>query len=162
MSDEDVTAIFDKDLNLKFEDTEVIVMKVDVERRGRLMQHPLENGSSVSDHFVIDPIEMEVVVIFRGENIKDQYQIAVQSFLSGELLTVQTRSGSYANMVIEAMPHDETADMVDVLPVSLRLLEARFVEVVYAPAPAKASNKPTVKRGEQAPQQSSLAYRIFH
>lgn len=160
MSEDEVSGIFDADFNPKFESS--TSMKIDVNRPARLMRHPLENGSQITDHIVFDPIEIEVILVFTGDDMRNGYEEVVQSFLIGELLTVQTKVGSFENMVMDGVPHEETSDMLDALTVSLRMIEARFIEVIYTPLPRKASNSPTVKRGEQtAKPKQSVAYSLF-
>lgn len=158
MTSDEVTGVFDSASNQKF--TDAFSMKASINRLGRLMRHPLENGSSVVDHFIIEPIEIELFFFVGGDAVKDTYAEVVQTFLAGEVMTVQTKVDSYPNMVIEAMPHEETSDMIDGLAFSIKMVEAKFIEVLFTPAPRKASNSPTVKRGEQAPKESVL-FSIF-
>lgn len=93
-----------------------------------LMEHPLETGAVISDHIVFRPTEIELPLICPGElAYRSTYAAIRQTFKSGTLLTVVTRTGSYPNMVISDLPHDETATEFDAITIRLRLREANFV-----------------------------------
>ena len=94
-----------------------------------LMEHPLETGAVIADHIVFRPIEIELPLLCVGEIAYRSTYAAIRStFNSGTLLTIRTRTGSYSNMVISDLPHDETADEFDAISIRLRLREARFVQ----------------------------------
>lgn len=139
---------------------------------GKLMEHPLEDGSLMADHFVREPIEIDLPVMFTGAQAAQDYDQLRQLFNAATILTVLTRAGSYASMVLVEIPHDETPEVVDGLTVNVRFREARFVTPTtskkFAPkAKAKATTK---KRGAQqtttantaTEQRGSLLYRLSH
>jgi len=146
-----------------------------VRPRADLMEHPLEDGSSVVDHRVQRPTEIDLPVTIEGaENVTEVYAEIRLLWETGAVLTVQTRAHTYTNMVIRDMPHDERADEFDNITIGLSLLEAKFVKAIYGGlAPKQVKSKPkasTVKRGAQqttpatGPQQAkaAVAYDIFH
>lgn len=93
-----------------------------------LMEHPLETGAVIADHIVYRPIEIELPMLCVGElAYRSTYAALRATFNSGTLLTIRTRTGSYPNMVISDLPHDETATEFDAISIRLRLREARFV-----------------------------------
>lgn len=140
----------------------------------KIMEHPLEDGSTVADHRVFLPVEIEMTLLIPIDNFQRLRAIYRQT----ETVTIQTSSGSYDNMVIEVLPHDITPDAVDMLPVALRFREVQFVAAQFQALPPRAvgkdangnasRNASTTKKGEQsgkpaAPEttrKSSLAYRI--
>lgn len=125
---------------------------------GELMEQPLENGSVTADHLVIRPVEISLPLVIMGETAKEVYAEIRQLYLSGTLLTVQTRSGSYASMVILEMPHDETAEAMDGISISLRLREANFVKAVYGGlAPKQVKSKPKASTAKRGAQQTTVA-----
>ena len=103
-----------------------IPMKLSVKEPSNVPQHPLENGANISDHKIINPVEIDVTLFLNGKEYKSLYQQLRQLFLSSELLTIQTRTSTYKNMTILELPHDETAEMVDAIVTQVRFKEVRF------------------------------------
>lgn len=91
-----------------------------------IFRHPLEVGSTISDHKIINPTEIELSLIIPAEFYNSTYQQILVAFETSQLLTVQTRASVYQNMVIQAPPHNEDPEMYDVIQLGLRLTEAQF------------------------------------
>lgn len=153
-------------------------MKANVYEVAKVMEHPLEDGSSVSDHIVFMAVEIEQPLIIAGDQLQSVFDEIRQLFLAGEVLDVRTRARTYESMVIQAIPHDEHGDAPDSVVVALQLKEAKFISTQYAGAigPAQvgttattAPRASTVRRGAQqtttpAPaveEQGSILYRTF-
>lgn len=166
----DVTGIFDEDFNQLFVDARA--MKADVTRTSRVMRHPLENGASIADHRVIEPNEITLLMFLPNDLYRDLYAQIETAFSTAKKLTVQTKVGSFPDMFISDMPHEETPEFVDLVQVALKLTEVKFLTMQFEavqPAPAKSASKSTVKRGEQAPKadpptekKQSVAYGLFN
>lgn len=110
-----------------------------------VMEHPLETGALIADHIVFQPIEIEMPLLCVGEfAYRSTYALLRSTFNAGTLLTIRTRTGSYPNMVITDLPHEETADVFDGIAIRLRLREARFV------TPKSGLAKGQVKDAKQA------------
>lgn len=93
-----------------------------------VMEHPLETGAVIADHIVFQPVEIELPLLCVGDlAYRSTYALLRSTFNAGTLLTIRTRTGSYPNMVITDLPHEETADVFDGIAIRLRLREARFV-----------------------------------
>ena len=137
-------------------------VKANVLESSKLMDHPKENGSLVTDFRIIRPAEIELGVICTGASYKDVFKEIKYTFTNAIICTVTTRADAYMNMVIESMPHDETPDMADVIMVPLRMREVQEFASQYQALPAEQVAKPTdqstVQRGTVQPQQSSVAY----
>jgi hypothetical protein len=118
-----------------------------------IMEHPLETGSVIADHIVFRPTEIELPLICVGETAyRSTYAAIKATFSAGTLLTIRTRTGSYPNMVITDLPHDETPDAFDAVAIRLRLREARFVTPktgLSADQVTDQSQTSTVDRGNQ-------------
>jgi len=148
----DVVGVFDSDFNQLFAEGRPI--KANVTVASKVMEHPVEDGSTIADHRVILPVEIELTMILGtvGE-YRDTYNQIRSLFLQTETLVVQTRTGTYPNMIIEKMPHDETADVFDAIPLVVKLREVVLVTAQFQALPPKAvakkRNASTVKRGEQ-------------
>ncbi|WP_146198965.1 phage baseplate protein, partial [Falsochrobactrum shanghaiense] len=97
----------------------------------QLMEHPVEDGSMIADHLVIDPTEVELPCIVQAADIPAVIDEARELHVGGVLLTVQTRGGGILNMVLVGIPREETPQAIDSPNVLLRLRQARFVEAEY-------------------------------
>lgn len=158
MIDETVTAVYDSKFNPMF--ATATSMRVQMTEDAKVMTHPLENGSQITDHIVINPIKLDLVMILPVDEYKNVYQAIRTAFRTGKLFTVVTKTGTYPSMLLSGIPHEENPDMMNRVAMNLQFDEAKFVAVTYTPGPRKSSNKTTVKRGEQPPKESVL-HRIF-
>jgi len=148
----DVVAVFDADLNQVF--ARARPMKVTVKESAKVMEHPVETGSTISDHRVTLPVEIDLSMILISDDYRSTYQQIRQLFLNATLLTVQTRTASYSNMLISDMPHEESPEQFDVIALALSLREVDFVKPKTGKLPpSKVRNKTkadTVNRGVQS------------
>jgi hypothetical protein len=143
----DVVGIYDEDFNQLVPEGRPI--KASIVEPSKLMEHPLEDGSTVVDHRILQPAEVELTIIADHELWQRYYAI----YGDAELVTIQTKSTTYDNMVIESINSDETPDVFDRVPIVLKFKEVVFVETQFQALPptavAKKTNASTVKRGEQ-------------
>jgi hypothetical protein len=102
---QDVVGIFDADFNQLVPEGRPI--KATVTMPSKLMEHPLEDGSTVSDHRIFQPTEIEFSLIADYELAQRFEAIYRQT----DTITVQTRAATYDDMVIESMSHDETVEV---------------------------------------------------
>lgn len=171
----DVVGVFDSDFNQLFPEGRPI--KASVKESAKGMEHPIEDGSTITDHRIINQTEIELTLMLVGEEYPDTYGRIKSLFLGTELLIVQTKTGSYPNMMIVEMPHDETTDVFDGVPMALKLREVQLVTAQFQALPPAAVQSPrnasTVKRGEQTgktetpadpngQKKSSTLYRIIY
>lgn len=153
---QDVVAVLNSDFQQVFEKARAI--KATILRASKAMEHPLETGATITDHRIVLPVNVELSMILASEDYRAVYQQVRDLFMRGDLLTVQTRVDSFASMLIEKMPHDETPDMLDGVALALSLKEAQFVQPQFSAlkvAQPKDSN--TVKKGQQQPTESPPA-----
>lgn len=152
----DVVAVLDKDFNQVFPDARPI--KATVKEEAKLMEHPVETGASVVDHRVILPTEIELSCLLTSDEYADVYQQIRQIWKAGDTVSVQTRTDNYPSMVIYAMPHEETADLIEGVALILQLREIIYVDVQFTerkiPVNAAPKNTKTKDRGEQRPQET--------
>jgi hypothetical protein len=161
----DVVAVVDPDAGTQvFVGAEI--MKCNVAVMSRIMDHPLENGSPVSDYKILLPVTIELGILIDSTQQNGIYDEIYAAYANSTFLTVRTNADTYSNMVIEALPHDETPEMFGMLQISLRLREVQLVTVQYqalqAQDVANTNDQSTVDRGEQQPQtpSNSAAYDI--
>lgn len=146
----DYVAIFDADFQQLFSHARPV--KVRVTEDAKVMTHPVENGSIITDHRVVLPITIEISLILQAADYKDTYKAIRQYYLSGKLLIVQTRAGTYKNQIIESMPHEEDPAQYDAITIALTLKQVQFVTAKYGVLPKNPTNSSTVDRGVQQPQ----------
>lgn len=120
----------------------------------KLMEHPLEMGSVIADHIVVEPMEIELPCIVTGEiEYRNTYAAIKSAFSTGTLLTVVTRTGVYPDMVITGMPHEERPQSFNAIEMNLRLRHAVFVKPQSSALPQSQTQNPaqssTLQRGSQ-------------
>lgn len=169
MSAQDVTGVFDANLNQVFPGARP--MRALVRDVASFPKQPLESGASVSDNRIFEPIEIELSMILTPETVEDIYQQMRTAYQSTTALSVQTLVQTYPDMYIQGLPFDATPAVFDTISVSLKLRQIQFVEAQYAALPAsrvaKPGNSSTVHTGQRTPQaatpaQTSVAYGLFH
>lgn len=165
---QDVVGVFDDDFKQLF--VMARPMRALIRDQSKLMVHPIETGGVIADHRVFEPIGIILEMILDPEEYKDTYQQIKSAYQSNSKLTVQCRVDSYSDMVILAMPHDESAEILDTVAVGLKLEQAIFVDPQYQQLPPskvkKSSNSSTAKTGQKQPKdasasQSSAAYDLI-
>ncbi len=137
---QDVVGIFQQDTSAQLF-TNARPIKAKVTQTATVMSHPVEDGSTITDHKIINPIEIELSLIMSLEDYQSVYKSIQDVFEKSTLLTVQTRSGTYRNMIISAMPHDEDAEIYDAIALALKLTEVKFAKFTTGTAPKVSSPK---------------------
>lgn len=123
-----------------------------------VMEHPLETGSLIADHIVFKPVEIELPLLCVGEAAyRSTYAAIRTTYSAGTLLTIRTRTGSYPNMVITDLPHDETPSEFNAISIRLRLREARFVTPKQGLASDQVKNPAQASTQNRGTQQTSTA-----
>lgn len=133
-SAQDVIGVFSQDSSTQLF-TNARPLKAKINETATVMSHPVEDGSKVTDHKVINPIDIELSMLLTSEDYRSVYQAIKTVFEKSTLLTVQTRSGTYRNMIISAMPHDEDPEMYDGISLALKLSEVKFAKFTTGTAP---------------------------
>jgi hypothetical protein len=158
----DVVAVVDPDTGEQLF-TAAESMKANVSPTSRLMDHPLEDGSPVTDFRIVLPVQIELALLFSAQDFDSTYAQIKATYLAGLMLTVRTNADTFENLVIEQMPHDETPDMFGMIPLSLRMREVQLITVAYqalqAQDVAQPTDQSTVQTGEKQGQ-NSAAYDI--
>lgn len=149
-------------------------MRMTVRETKRTTKFPVEDGSTRSDHVIVDPIEISIDLIIEDEFARDGYQQIRQAWQDNRLVSVQGKVSSYPNMLITEIPHDESPEYGMGISMPIRLEEWRTVEPQYAALPPSKVKEPkqasTSKKGQKqvtqadAPttRKASVAYGIFN
>lgn len=153
----DVVGVFDSNFNPLFTGAKPI--KAAINESTKVMEHPVETGITITDHKVIQPVEIQLSLIlpsggrFSGDTYRSVFQQIKQAYIKGTLLTVQTKAATYRNMIISDMPHDEDPEMYDAIALAVRLREVLFVTATFGTLPASKvrnkTNASTTQRGQQ-------------
>lgn len=153
----DNVALLDSNYNQLFSDARPI--KAVIKEESKVMEHPLETGAVVTDHTVIQPVEIELSMIVQKENVQDTYQQLKTYYLNRTFLIVQTFTDAYTNQFIQALPHEEAADQFGAITIGLKLKQALVVTSSTSTTitPKKPANSSTVDRGTQQPVQPKVS-----
>jgi hypothetical protein len=136
----DVVGIFDQNFNQ---------IRGSIKQDADFPKHPLETGATIQDHRIINPIEIELNVVFNAQTYVDDYATLETAYNGTSALNVQTRVRNYPNMFIKSLPHQEDADTFDTITMILTLTEVVVVQSQSQALPKNASDGATVSRGAQ-------------
>ena len=132
-------------------------MRLSVFDEKRITRFQVESGEERSDHVVTSAIEINIEFVLAGFDAREQFKAIRQAFLDHRLVTVQSRMATYEDMLIEAMPHEETSVVYDGAVVPVRLVQWRSVEPEYGELQqeqvANPAQSSTVQRGRQEGQE---------
>lgn len=132
-------------------------MRLSVFDEKRITRFPVESGEERSDHVVTNAIEISIEFVLSGFDAREQFKAIRQAFFDHRLVTVQSRMATYEDMLIEAMPHEETRYVYDGAVVPVRLVQWRAIEPEYGELQqeqvANPAQSSTVQRGRQEGQE---------
>ncbi|XAO54182.1 tail fiber protein [Yersinia phage vB_YenM_P744] len=140
-------------------------IKAGVNPESELFEHPLETGNKIIDFKIDKPIVVQLGVLIPTESYESIYNEILQAKTLGTELVVQTRASTYSNLIIQAMPHEESPDYGDTLAMSITLREVQWFNPNPESLPAKQvsanpktgakSDADTLKQGQQRPTDAS-------
>lgn len=159
---------------LVFEGAQILrgasIIQAQINEHAQTFTHPLENGRNIIDHRIIQPVEIEFRVLLIDDKVgrlerlitgvseklaSDTYDEMKQNFLDGTLLSIQTRSSTYPDQIMTAMPHEETSAIFDGLAVTFKTMQVLTPTDAPTFDAANASDSNTVSRGKQNPADAS-------
>lgn len=120
-----------------------------VGRTRRLTEYAIEDGSTLSDHIVDDPLEVTIDMIVT-EEMEQAYSSLVTEWQAKTPMSIQTRTAVYDDMMLIGIPHEEPADMIGVT-ITLRFRQVRTATPKTGEAPMRTS---TVKSPVQSDTQN--------
>lgn len=142
----DVVGVFDQNGQQLFESARAI--KARIKPEAKVMEHPVETGSTTIDHIIFNPIEIELSVLITTDDYRDVYEQINRVYKAATLLTVQTLAATYTNQLIMGLPHDESPDMLTGIALALSLRQVEFATTVTTKlAPRNPKDTTTVDRG---------------
>lgn len=129
------------------------IMRVSVSETSKATRYAVEDGTNRNDHVIKNPVEITLSMILAGK-IAQLFQLLKQTYIEHKLVTVQTKTDIYTNMLVEEIPHEQDTGMTDGVTVNVKLVEWQEVVPEYGELTAKKVAQPrqsdTVKRGSQA------------
>lgn len=151
----DVVGVFNQE---SFEQVfaEARPIRATIRRSAKVMDYPVEDGSVISDHKIINPMELELQLIIPSSAYGTVYNQISQYFYDSTLLLIQTRVDVRDNFIISDLPHQETADMYDSIAMNLRLKEVFLISNPTIFAPTDPNQASTVSRGQVSPKITTL------
>ncbi len=133
-------------------------MKVSSNPAVQYMQNPIETGGVITDHSIILPDIVSVVCIVTNFNYRSLVAQVRAASRSATQFTVQTKSLTYFNMVIEELPIEEDPGAFDSINLTLKFREIQFdtarIQTLPPSAVANPADASTVNRGEQSTTES--------
>lgn len=136
------------------------IMDVQVQEASTVTKYKVEDGTNRNDHIVHNPTEIMMRFTLAGE-VSQLFNAIKQTYTSRDLVTVQTRTDVYADMIVTEIPQDQTGAATDAVTLDIRLSEWREVVPEYGElTQARVANpdqSSTVRRGSQATSDTSDA-----
>jgi hypothetical protein len=152
----DVVAIYDQNFNQLFPN--VRPMKAKIDRKADFPKHPLETGAVIGDHRILQPVEIEMPMVFTSETFYDDYQTIVAVFNSNNSLIIQTKVGTFTDMFIEEMPSDETPETIDTVTLIFKFIQVFVVQSKSMAIPKSKTDAATVNnKGLRKPRQVEVS-----
>lgn len=112
---------------------------ISVKENAKVWRHPVESGAVTSDGRVIEPLTIEVAVTLKPKTYAETYQEIKAFYLSNDLISIQTKTDFYSNMVLASMPHEENPDHYDTITMVLRFEEVIIVTTSTGDLPASST-----------------------
>lgn len=139
------------------------ISRVAYENQKKIFEHPIENGLTISDGTIQEPIRISINAYIR---IDDEETLTELEYLykNSVKLRIRTENRINENMIISSQPFEIKGDMIDKTLYSIVFREAQEVMPQYVGMP-KAKKKSNVsrvnsgiKKGKETPKKTSWAY----
>lgn len=134
------------------------IMDVQVQETSTVTKYKVEDGTNRNDHIVHNPTEIMMRFTLAGE-VSQLFNAIKQTYTERALVTVQTRTDVYADMIVTDIPQEQAGAAMDAVTLDVRLSEWREVVPEYGELTqarvAKPEQSSTVKRGSQATSEAS-------
>ena len=140
------------------------IMDVQVQETSTVTKYAVEDGTNRNDHIVHNPTEITMRFTLAGD-VSQLFNAIKQTYTNRDLVTVQTRTDVYADMIVTDIPQEQSGAAMDAVMLDISLSEWREVVPEYGELTQAKEQSSTVKRGSQAqakvakPEQSSTVKR---
>lgn len=143
----DTIAVFDSNFNQVIANARPL--RDEVIPRAKMMDHPLENGQIITDYKITMPLELSIQFVVTSQYYRDTYQQIWNLWQTSEILIVQTRVGSFGNMIISEQPHEETPEKFDAITMQIRFRQVQTPAQAQSFTPANPTQADTQTVGQQ-------------
>lgn len=113
------------------------IMSCSVTDDSQLMEHPLESGSTITDHKIFNPVEIDIQLSLPNYIYNDVYRELQRIYKTSPKLRIKTKAQWYPNQVLQALPHEENPENFDRLVFNLHFKEVIEVEPQFIKMPVK-------------------------
>jgi hypothetical protein len=125
-------------------------MNATVDDNATLMEHPLEDGSVITDHIVFNSNNIRVQVIIDDAD-KSSLEQLNRYYADSTLLSVKVKNQMFNNMVISGMPYEAQSSHFDKTVYQIIFKSVIFITSQYGAAniPKSPKNGATAKTGQK-------------
>lgn len=149
----DVTAILNESGEQLFSTAKLL--KASVAPSNTFAQHPVEDGTVVSDNKIINQVRISIPMILDSNDYTDVYKAIQDASNNSVMLSIQTRVSTFNKMYIESYPSEESAAVFDTVSMTINFIEQIAGTIVTkklsSPDVLNNSDVDTENRGEQLP-----------
>lgn len=102
-------------------------LEAEVKEYAKVMDYPVETGVILSDHRISLPTEITLPCIIPSSQYSIAYVAIRNAWQAATLLSVQTRTGTYKNMIIQELPHKEDPELFTAITIYIKFREVIMV-----------------------------------
>lgn len=128
------------------------IMNCNVVEDSALMEHPVESGFKIADSKVFNPVEIDIRLSMPAYFYNSVFSELKALYDESPKLRIKTKNRYYHNMVLQAIPHEETPENFDRLVFDLHFKEVREVAPQYIKLQSSnlknPENSDTIKTGD--------------
>ena len=122
------------------------ITRVAVEDQAKIFEHPLETGTVIVDHMILEPQQATIQAYISNDDDTTLRNLE-QYYLTGQKMTLRAENKIIENVVIKSKPREITSSVLDKTLYSITFRQAEEIEPVYvAMPPRKVANKATSSR----------------
>lgn len=137
-----------------------IVLSAEVIEDCKLTEHPLENGEVLADNKVKMPTEINVQITLPTQDYKDKLALLKKYKDENQMIYIETKFGSYANMQIVNMPCTMNTENINRLTFNVRFRQVLIAEQDVS-VPENVNDSDTVNTGTQTGILKTLSSVVF-
>lgn len=121
----------------------------------KLMEHPKENGTVITDHVIDDPSQVNIQLLIEDDDATTINEL-MDYYRNSTVLTVKIKNEVFSNLIINSKPLSASSDHYDSTVYNLAFKEVQEAITQYVEMPQdqvkNATNAGRVKTGQKQPQ----------
>lgn len=121
--------------------TNVAFIDGSVEDSATVMEHPLENGSVISDHVVFNPRKVSLSILLNDDDNESLAEIN-EYYENSTLLKIKAKGEMFSNMIIFAKPFKLSPSYYNQTSYSLSFKAVQLAESQYVKMPIDVVRNP--------------------